>query len=121
MLPLLVLPWILPACVEYSVQTSTRQDAFYQNELKAVDVLFVVDNSLSMAEEQVHLADNFGVLIDAFTAANVDWRLMVTTTETTPPWRGQLCGCTDEILLTRSDGLLLDRVSLDQVFTTDDS
>lgn len=110
---------LLTGCVDYDIVERIRKDAFYQANMKMVDLLFVVDNSLSMVEEQGHLAENFEVLIDAFTAADVDWRLMVTTTEAADPWRGQLMGRTDEILVTRSDGLLLDRVAWEHTFTAD--
>src|SRR4051794_20894940 len=50
------------------------------------DILFVVDNSLSMAPEQKLLADGFHGF--AQTLAGVDWQIGVTTTDTTSTGMG---------------------------------
>lgn len=113
---------VLAACVEYAVEPRDRVDYFRQDDLNAVDLLFVVDNSLSMVEEQAHLAENFQVLIATFEAADVDWRLAVTTTETQlPTYRGRLAGRDDEILLSDADGNVLAETAWDagRAWTTD--
>lgn len=46
-----------------------------------VDVLFVVDNSGSMSQEQAKLANNFQSFIQYFLALDLDFRLAVTTTD----------------------------------------
>jgi hypothetical protein len=48
----------------------------------ATDILFVVDDSNSMAEEQVNLADNLGAFIDALVASPVqnEFQIGITTT-----------------------------------------
>jgi hypothetical protein len=54
---------------------------------KAVDILFVIDDSVSMAEEQVNLAANFGAFIEVLEAPDVEasYRVAVTTTDSGNP------------------------------------
>lgn len=51
-----------------------------------LDILFVVDNSGTMGEEQARLATAVSSLIDPLDAANVAWRIGVTTTDNSNPW-----------------------------------
>jgi hypothetical protein len=55
---------------------------------KDVDILFVIDNSGSMGEEQAILAANVGSFIDLLEAPGVDanYRIGVTTTDNGNPW-----------------------------------
>ncbi len=55
---------------------------------RAVDIIFVVDNSGSMGEEQARLANSISSLVDALDAAvpPVDYRIAVTTTDNGNPW-----------------------------------
>lgn len=46
-----------------------------------VDVLFIVDNSGSMAAVQQRIADGISAFVDPLTAANLDLRIAVTTTD----------------------------------------
>ena len=55
-----------------------------------VDVLFVVDNSPSMAEEHVLLTDAVTALASRFDADNVDYHIGVTTTDITNVPGGEL-------------------------------
>jgi len=62
-----------------------------------VDVLFVIDNSGSMAEEQAQLAQNFAAFLNVLEGAGASYRLGVTTTDagnprcpTTTPENGTL-------------------------------
>lgn len=58
-----------------------QQDSFTQGA-SAVDILFVIDDSCSMADEQAALASNFAAFISAATqGATSDWRIGVTTTD----------------------------------------
>ena len=54
---------------------------FSSGSARAVDILFVVDNSNSMSEEQRDLDKNFGKFLDRLIAANADFHLAVVTTE----------------------------------------
>jgi hypothetical protein len=57
---------------------------------KDVDILFVVDNSGSMAEEQLALATGFDALVEVLErpGAAVDYRIGITTTDDGNPWCG---------------------------------
>ncbi len=55
-------------------------DRFFQDSQTKVDVLFVIDNSGSMMEEQQSLGQNFAAFLTAAQAANVDYHIGVTTT-----------------------------------------
>jgi hypothetical protein len=59
---------------------------------KDVDILFVIDNSGSMGEEQGNLASNFGAFISVLEDPLVDanYRLGVTTTDNGNVWCAQL-------------------------------
>lgn len=73
---------ILTACNEYGVQDFAKQDAWEVPDNKAsADILFVVDNSASMSEEQQNLADNFMAFIGVLAESRADWRMGVTTTD----------------------------------------
>ena len=60
-----------------------RTERFEQVNNKEVDVLFVIDDSCSMAENQRQVAGNFDVFIRAADARQVDFQLGITTTDTT--------------------------------------
>jgi hypothetical protein len=55
---------------------------------KDVDILFVIDNSGSMGEEQAILANNFGSFIEVLEAEDVEanYRIGVTTSDNGNPW-----------------------------------
>ena len=58
-----------------------RVDTYTQQAASKIDVLWVVDNSGSMAERQENLARNFGSFINEFTKNSIDYRIAVTTTD----------------------------------------
>ena len=60
-----------------------RTERFEQIDTKEVDVLFVIDDSCSMREEQQALAVNFAQFIRAADARAVDFHIGITTTDTT--------------------------------------
>src|SRR5947208_14604678 len=60
---------------------NVRVDAYSQQSASKIDVLWVVDNSGSMAPRQQNLARNFSSFMDVFTKSKVDYRLAVTTTD----------------------------------------
>ncbi|WP_233610286.1 choice-of-anchor D domain-containing protein [Corallococcus sp. AB049A] len=61
-----------------------QTDRFIQQAEARVDVLFVVDNSGSMMEEQQSLGANFAAFLSQAAAAQVDYRIGVTTTGLDP-------------------------------------
>ena len=51
-------------------------------ESKKIDIVWVIDNSGSMNDEQSSLGINFSAFIDDFIDKNVDFRMAITTTDT---------------------------------------
>ncbi|MCP3141246.1 choice-of-anchor D domain-containing protein [Pyxidicoccus xibeiensis] len=66
------------------VTKAEQTDRFFQESEAKVDVLFVVDNSGSMMEEQQSLGQNFAAFLSAANQASVDYRIGVTTTGLDP-------------------------------------
>lgn len=58
-----------------------RVDAYNQQSASRIDVLWVVDNSGSMAPRQENLARNFQAFMDVFQKSGIDFRIAVTTTD----------------------------------------
>ncbi len=68
-------------------------DDFVQNDVSAVDVLFVIDNSSSMAPEQANVANNIAGFFQWFQDLGVDYHMGVITTDVVQPGhRGELRG-----------------------------
>lgn len=63
------------------VADSRQTDVFNQTSGRTVDVLFVIDNSGSMSEEQANLAANFANFIGGAQAFQNDYQLGVVTTD----------------------------------------
>ncbi|MDP1915054.1 MAG: choice-of-anchor D domain-containing protein [Myxococcales bacterium] len=61
--------------------TGTTVETFVQPAQPQVDILFTIDDSCSMAEEQAALAMNFNAFISYATTSNVDYRIAVVTTD----------------------------------------
>ncbi len=58
---------------------STHTETLVLNQANPIDILVVIDNSGSMAQEQVNLGSKLSPLISAVSAA--DWRIAVVTTD----------------------------------------
>jgi hypothetical protein len=58
-----------------------NEDRFEQLETPEVDILFVIDNSCSMSEEQASLTANFQSFIQFADAQALDYRIAVVTTD----------------------------------------
>jgi hypothetical protein len=73
--------------VEYD-QSQEKQDAIALTVNKDVDILFVIDNSGSMGEEQATLAQNFASFINVLERPEVEanYRIGITTTDNGNPW-----------------------------------
>jgi hypothetical protein len=73
-----------------------REDIFIQRTAEASDILFVVDNSCSMQEEQQALLTNFWNFIQFFVDSGLDYHIGVTVLDDwqTQPPIGQLYGPT---------------------------
>lgn len=93
---LVLAPALLVACQDYNLQGPSDQGGKYnppdlspekqadqitQVTVPAVDVLFVVDNSCSMEEEQYALRSNFPEFMRYFTGSGLDYHVGVTSTD----------------------------------------
>ena len=78
------------------VDDGTREEHFEQNAAEATDVLFVVDNSCSMEEEQNALMTNFEYFIQYFVGSGLDYHIGITVLDdwANQPPIGQLFGPT---------------------------
>lgn len=58
-------------------------EVFIQNasESNKIDILWVVDNSGSMSDEQASLAANFDAFIQSFASKDIDFQMAITTTD----------------------------------------
>lgn len=76
----------LVGCSDYSVTRSTVDDAFTQRAREGgVDVLWAMDTSASMYEEQATLAAHGAAFTDVLVRGTVPFRLAVTTTDPGAP------------------------------------
>lgn len=57
-----------------------QSDVFTQGDAQ-VDILFVIDDSCSMGDEQQELASNFAAFLSSASQSSGDWRIGVTTTD----------------------------------------
>ena len=75
------------------IRDRRQTDVFEQTSGREVDVLFVVDNSGSMSEEQSNLRDNFGEFITGAEQFQNDYQLGIVTTDIdNPNQSGRLIG-----------------------------
>lgn len=65
-----------------TLETPRQQDVITQTTIPEVDILWVVDNSCSMADEQARLSSNFGSFIQFFVNSGLDWHIGVVSTDT---------------------------------------
>jgi len=83
--------WLF-ACSEYGIHESVFTDVFEQGEETSSDLLFVVDDSASMSEEQAQLADAFGALVEAVEETGADFRIGIVTTDVSGETAGAMRG-----------------------------
>ena len=70
-----------------------QTDVFEQLTENKVDILWVIDDSGSMSEEQSNLASNITWFTQYANSINVDWQMGVTTTEVNDAVSGHIWGC----------------------------
>jgi hypothetical protein len=87
------------AKVDTYAQTGFHQvDAFVQKAAAEVDILWVVDNSASMAQEQTNLANNFTSFISYIDTSLIDYHIGVIATDMdAAAYQGKLVGTTKVI------------------------
>ncbi|MFZ5441817.1 MAG: choice-of-anchor D domain-containing protein [Myxococcota bacterium] len=61
-------------------ETGQQAEAFVQTQSQ-VDILLVIDNSCSMADEQAALATNFAAFMSSASQSTADWHIGVVTTD----------------------------------------
>jgi hypothetical protein len=85
---------VATACAQLEVipgiPPGAQADNFAQVTLGKVDVLWVVDNSGSMADKQKNVHDNLATFFNYLLSSQIDFHIAVTTTDTTPGHAGQL-------------------------------
>jgi hypothetical protein len=64
-----------------SLETPTKTDKIVQVTKPEVDVLWIVDNSCSMIEEQQKLTESFPKFINFFLNSGLDWHIGVVSTD----------------------------------------
>ncbi len=67
------------------LESPTRTDEIVQITTPSVDVLWVVDNSSSMSDNQRALTENFPVFFDWFLGSGLDYHIGVVSTDTEAP------------------------------------
>ena len=73
-----------------TVYESVSDYYIQSNELNSkVDILWVIDNSGSMEDEQAALAFNFDIFIKDFITKDIDFKMAITTTDTSRDNAGQ--------------------------------
>ena len=86
-------PLFAAACSDYEVTEHTFTERFEQPAISSsADVLFVIDDSASMSEEQVKLASNFQSFVDVLEGTYADYQIGVVTTDVSADDAGALRG-----------------------------
>ena len=106
---------LLFGCSDHELVRLDREDYFLQAGTDQADILFVIDDSQSMADEQALVAHGFRSFIDAMGETEVDFHLGVITTDmdVSNPGRGKLVG--EPAIITQYDdyeALFKDRVEV---------
>jgi hypothetical protein len=68
------------------------EQAFAAPEARRQDILFVVDNSCSMQDNQIELSASMGGFVDTLDISGVDWRVGVTSTDVDVSYGNPLAG-----------------------------
>jgi len=87
-------------------------DVFYQTAAEAVDVLLVVDDSVSMGLYQEELGEHFGAFLTYFVDADVDYHVGVVTTDVLKADAGIIQGEIITPLTEDSDAIFSDIVNV---------
>lgn len=70
-------------------------DTYQQPQRPTVDVLWVIDDSGSMGDEQDDLANNFNSFISTAVSLDTDYHIGVVATDVESEWAGKLYHCND--------------------------
>ena len=83
-------PYVVPLYGEGSTDP-INEDAFTQLETPEVDIMFVIDNSCSMSDEQASLTSNFESFIQFADAQGLDYQISVVSTDVQGGFPGPMC------------------------------
>lgn len=75
-----------------------KKESFRQasSQTKKLDIVWIIDNSGSMSDEQTALGTNFSAFIDEFITKDVDFKMAITTTDTSSSTKkGQMVAGSD--------------------------
>jgi hypothetical protein len=67
------------------ILAGSQVDVFEHEQINKADILFVVDNSCSMSEEQIDLSDNAEDFVDTLILSGTDFQISVITTDDPEP------------------------------------
>ncbi len=70
-----------PAPAPIPVAEVTRTDVIVQTQTPQVDILWMVDNSCSMGDDQTRLTQNFPAFMDYFVGSGLDFHVGVTSSD----------------------------------------
>lgn len=76
-----VLALLLPACVENKVTIAHKTEVFEQAPSNEVDILWIVDNSVSMVQEQTAVANGAQQFVSHLEETGMDFHLGVVTSD----------------------------------------
>ncbi len=83
-------PYVIPLYGEGSTDP-INEDQFTQLETPEVDIMFVIDNSCSMSDEQASLTSNFSSFIQFADAQGLDYQISVVSTDVQGGFPGPMC------------------------------
>lgn len=88
-----------PSSTPTPAKVVSKSEVFTQNLAKDgdVDILWIIDNSGSMADKQKSLADNFSTFITHFAEKEVNFKMGITTTDATSNYNGRMVGDTSKL------------------------
>ena len=93
------------SCIDYDVSRKKERESFDQPVREGgVDILWVIDDSMSMYEEQEQLSIHSASFIGFLTTVSVDFRLAVMSTDMDEDGAGMLTG--DRVLSSETSGLV---------------
>ncbi|MFH1468711.1 MAG: hypothetical protein ABIO70_30250 [Pseudomonadota bacterium] len=75
------LTFLLAGCIENTPYRAEQTDTFFQEPPSDVDILWVIDNSPSMAQEQEEVGRRFAEFIGHLEGTNIDFHLGIVTTD----------------------------------------
>src|SRR5688572_17447955 len=74
-------PPVYPPSAPLPIADETRVDRIVQVVTPQVDVLWMIDNSSSMGDEQTALGENFPLFMDFFLNSGLDYHIGVTSSD----------------------------------------